>query len=120
MSMASRMCPLRWMFFQSVIDVGGNFMVKIDDSSVKTLEQLLGRGISQEEGSCRDYAEVYDRHVEDVRELVRKRLDVYANKYVIYLLGEKGSLSNSMTFVYHVVKKGMDLNYWMEKVYGGN
>lgn len=65
-------------------------MTGLDEEGLEMLKSYLGRDVSQEVGSCRDYMDVYNLHIEDLRELVRKRADVYAAMYVMHLLGKGG------------------------------
>lgn len=70
-----------------------------------------------EKGSCKDYSDVYKYHVKDLHKILDKGVTMEAIGYTKFLLGENWSLRNSMTFVWHVVKEGMDFNYWLEKVF---
>lgn len=88
-------------------------MAGLYDSTLEFLNRDLGRDISQEGGSCRDYRDVYNLHLEDVRKLAR--LD--AEKYIRYLLGKGASLGNAKLFVYFVAKEGMDIDHWMKNYY---
>lgn len=88
-------------------------MAGLLDSSLELLKRDLGRDVSQEGGSCRDYRDVYNLHMEDVRKLTR--LD--AIKYIRYLLGNGAGLGNAKLFMYFVAKEGMDIDHWMKNYY---
>lgn len=90
----------------------GVTMAGLRDSTLKALERDLGRNVSQEEGSCSSYREVYDLHINDVRKLAP--LD--ADRYIRYLLGGS-SIGNAKLFTYFVAKEGMDIDHWMENYY---
>lgn len=91
-------------------------MVGLDEKSLEMLKSYLGRDVSQEVGSCRDYMDVYNLHIDDLRELVRKRADVYAAMYIMHLLG-KGGLRNAKLFICDVVKENENIDDWLRGSY---
>lgn len=94
-------------------------MTKIDDYDLGFLNDFLGREISPEKESCKNYLDVYNKHIDDLRIIIEKDVTMSAIEYIKFLLGKNVDLGNAMTFVYHVVKKEMDFNQWLEKVYKG-
>lgn len=88
-------------------------MAGLRDSTLELLKHDLGRDVSQEGGSCRDYMDVYNSHLEDVRKLA----PLHAEKYIRYLLGGGARLGNAKLFVYFVAKEGMDIGHWMKNYY---
>jgi hypothetical protein len=94
----------------------GFIMTGLDEESLEMLKSFLGRDVSHEWGSCRDYMDVYNLHIDDVRELVRKNAGVYVERYIMHLLG-KGGLRNAKSFGYYVVHKNENINDWLRDSY---
>ncbi len=91
-------------------------MSGLGEENLEMLRHLLGRDVSQEWGSCRDYMDVYNLHIDDLRELVRKNAGLYAEKYIMHLLG-KGGLRNAKSFRYFVVKENENIDDWLRDSY---
>lgn len=91
-------------------------MVGLGEESLERLKSFLGRDASQEWGSCRDYMDVYNLHINDVRELVRKNAGVYVERYIMHLLG-KGGLQNAKSFRSCVVQENKNIDDWLRDSY---
>lgn len=94
-------------------------MSGLNEENLEMLKNHLGRDVSEEVGSCRDYMDVYNLHIDDLRELVRRKADLHAARYIMHLLG-KVDLQNAKTFIYFVIKDGVSADYWLERIYRGN
>jgi hypothetical protein len=91
-------------------------MAGLSEESLERLKSFLGRDVSQEWGSCRDYMDVYNLHIDDLRGLARKNPGVYMEIYIMHLLG-KGGLRNAKSFGYYVVHKNENIDDWLRDSY---
>ena len=91
-------------------------MAGLSEESLEMLSYFLGRDVSHEAGSCRDYMDVYNLHIKDLRELVQKNAGLYAERYIMHLLG-KGGLQNAKSFRYSVVKDNENIDDWLRDSY---
>ena len=60
--------------------------------------------------------DVYNLHIHDLRELVQKNAGLYAERYIMHLLG-KGGLRNAKSFRYSVVKENKNIDDWLRDSY---
>lgn len=92
-------------------------MNKSNDYILDLLASFLGKEISNEKGSCKDYLDVYNLHISDLRKIVQEDVSMSAIKYILFLTGENGDLRNTMSFLEQVVKNGKDVDVWMRDCY---
>ena len=92
-------------------------MFKLDEQSVKKLEMLLNRPISDEEGSREHFDQFTDNDLSDIRLLTKGGIGVDATKYVMFLLNGRGGIRNAASFVESVIKGDLPLSEWLEHYY---
>jgi hypothetical protein len=86
----------------------------VDSEQLAALQRLLGRDVRSDEENCADFAELTESNLNDVARLARSGARLYSILYLRFLIGQKASLRNAMTFVDRVVVNGVGTQDWLD------